>query len=184
MKIRIRKPAAPAAPAEEQPAPVDLTGLLPAGLQHGDLTPNRILSPQENLEAFLGRKPPPVSAEERRGIIARIRRGLAEALAQTPRLSLPVDDHLVPDILDALIAEAAAPGPRPPNDGSVRAWFIASAFDDLVQLPSNIFDRVTAADGTEHYLPIPAAVWLECLHELRSATARQAFAPSATDRRS
>jgi len=59
MKIRLRKPAARAAPAEEQPAPVDLTGLLPAGLRHGDLTPNRILSPQENLEAFLGRKPPP-----------------------------------------------------------------------------------------------------------------------------
>jgi hypothetical protein len=130
--------------------------------------PQASLMAMESLELFLGGPPLPVTPTQRKGILAQINKSIEETLAQALRLNLPIDEMLVTAILDHAIQEVQQPGYRPLNDGSVRAYLIESAFEDLIQIPSNLFDRVTAADGTENYIPITPETWRECLLERRS----------------
>jgi hypothetical protein len=41
-------------------------------------------------------------------------------------------------------------------------------FQELVQLPSNIFDRIAAVDGTEHYIPLTPETWISALEQVRT----------------
>jgi hypothetical protein len=122
-----------------------------------------------DLEAFLGRPPDKVNHTQIHGILQRLRVRLGEASREAEALGLVFDGPLVHEILDHLLTETRQPGHTPFNDGSVRAWFIDGLFADLIQYPSNIFEIVTAVDGTQTYLPLTPEAWAVCLAKLKNS---------------
>ena len=122
-----------------------------------------------NLEAFLGRPPDKVNQAQIKGILQRLRVRLGEASREAEALGLIFDGPLVNEVLDHLLTETRQPGHTPVNDSSVRAWFIEGLFADLIQYPSNIFEIVTAADGSQNYLPLTPEAWAVCLTSLKDS---------------
>ena len=59
-----------------------------------------------------------------------------------------------------------------PPDAPAAARLLAEAGhdqDDLIQYPSNIFEIVAAADGTQNYLPLTPEAWAVCLTRLKDS---------------
>ena len=168
MRIRIPTPtklSVPDAPASARllaeagydPPPVDILPSLPPP------------AAAANLEAFLGRPPDKVNQAQIKGILRRLRVRLGEASLEAAALGLDFDGPLVHEVLDHLLTETRQPGHTPFNDGSVRAWFVEGLFADLIQYPSNIFEIVTAADGSQNYLPLTPEAWATCLTKLKDS---------------
>ena len=141
MKIRLRRP----------PTPVPVR------------TPERV-----NLELFLGKAPEPATRQQLKGIVHKIEEQLAQAMVEARSLGVLVDGPFVAELLDHLLLEAVQPGYQPKNDGSVRSFLMEGTFQELVQLPSNIFDRIAAVDGTEHYIPLTPETWISALEQVRT----------------
>jgi hypothetical protein len=171
MKIRIRRPSsAPAAQSTDASASIRL--LDAGGYEASSPVSLPALPPPSaaaNLEAFLGRPPDKVNQSQIKGILRRLKVRLGEASAEAAALGIPFDGPLVHEVIDHLITETHTPGHTPFNNGSVRAWFIDGLFADLIQYPSNIFEIVTAADGTQNYLPLTPAAWALCLTKLKES---------------
>ena len=122
-----------------------------------------------NLEAFLGRPPDKVNQAQIKEILRWLRVRLGEASREAETLGLVFDRPLVNEVIDQLLTETRQPGHTPFNDGSVRAWFVEGLFADLIQYPSNIFEIVSAADGTQNYLPLTPEAWAVCLTKLKDS---------------
>lgn len=177
MKIRLPRALA-FRPAQSEntndPAPGlgHLSALADFGDRSSDTCP-RPITPSENLTEFLGRPPDKANTAQIRDIIRRLRTRLAEASDEARALSLPFDAVLLHELIDHLLTETKTTGHCPVNDGSVRAYFIDSLSEHLIQYPSNIFEIVTAADGNENYLPLAPETWAFCLTKLKETVQPQ-----------
>ena len=168
--MRIRVPRTSVLSPSNAPAAAQL--LAEAGYDQEPGTGTPLLPPPSaaaNLEAFLGRPPDKVNQAQISGILQRLRARLGEASREAEGLGLAFDGPLVHEVLDHLLTETRQPGHTPFNDGSARAWFVDGLFADLIQYPGNIFEVVTAVDGTQNYLPLTPEAWAVCLTKLRNS---------------
>jgi len=109
----------------------------------------------------------PISKDQMRKVLKRLRVLLGEAIEQGSRVGLDLSSVKLAALCGELIREAEELGYRPAYDDSVEGFFLGGVFDELMQQPSNIFDAVMGLDGVDYYVPLSAENWIACLEALR-----------------
>ncbi len=69
--------------------------------------------------------------------------------------------------VEAALREADGQPSPWPDGADARTFFIHGLYDEIVQVPSNLFEIKTFPDGTERYIPVAKATWKACLEALR-----------------
>ena len=121
----------------------------------------------EVVAEMTGHLPKPLTPEQMKPILHRLRVILGEAVEQGERVGVDLNAPKLAMLCDELLREASEPGYRPAFDDSVEGFFLGGVFDELVQQPSNIFDQVMGTDGREYYVPLTTEQWIACLQRLR-----------------
>lgn len=120
----------------------------------------------------LGKNARPQSVEDRATEIGRVARHLLaivrEHCASARRVGSPLDREAVETVVEALRTESFGRDPRPllRHPDPVAAWLREALFEDLLEVPGNVFFTTHLDEGTIRYEAMESSFWRECLREL------------------
>jgi hypothetical protein len=91
-----------------------------------------------------------------------------EHRASSRRIGSPLDEGALRAVFDALRVESLGGDPRAllQHPDPVAAWLRQALFEDLLEVPSNVFFTTRLDEETVRYEAMEAAFWRECLVEL------------------
>ena len=116
---------------------------------------------------------PPQDIEDRKGetrrIVKRLLAIIEEHRTAALRMSFVLDADTLDVVLRALEAETRGEDPSPilSDSDEIRAYLLASLYEDLLAEPSNILHTTHVAEDVVRYEAMEAAFWKECLAGLR-----------------
>lgn len=91
-----------------------------------------------------------------------------EHRASARRIGSPLDEGALRAVFDALRVESLGGDPRAllQHPDPVAAWLRQALFEDLLEVPGNLFSTTRLDEETVRYEAMEAAFWRECLVEL------------------
>lgn len=104
---------------------------------------------------------------ETRRVVHHLSAIVREHRASARRIGSPLDDWALRAVFDALRVESLGGDPRAllQHPDPVAAWLRQALFEDLLEVPSNVFFTTRLDEETVRYEAMEAAFWRECLEE-------------------
>jgi hypothetical protein len=104
---------------------------------------------------------------ETRRVVHHLSAIVREHRASARRIGSPLDDWALRAVFDALRVESLGGDPQSllQHPEPVAAWLRQALFEDLLEVPSNVFLTTRLDEETVRYEAMEAAFWRECLEE-------------------
>lgn len=100
-------------------------------------------------------------------VVERLQKLMTEYLAPAKSMGLKLKGEDILKVLDQAALLVEEPGSKAAFGETPEGYFLDGLYEEIIQQPGAIFEKVTDPDGREQYVPMPDAVWLACLNRLR-----------------
>lgn len=100
-------------------------------------------------------------------VVERLQKLMAEYLAPAKSMGLKLKGEDILKVLDQAVLRAEDPESKAAFGETPEGYFLDGLYEEIIQQPGAVFEKVADADGNEHYVPMTDAVWLACLGKLR-----------------
>jgi hypothetical protein len=102
-------------------------------------------------------------------VVERLQKVIAEYLAPAKSMKLKIGGPDILRVLEQAIVFAENPEARVAFGERPEDYFLDGLYEELIQQPGAIFEKVTDPEGKEQYVPLSDEVWLACLKNLRDS---------------
>jgi len=102
-----------------------------------------------------------------RPIVERLQKVMTEYLVPAKSMRLKIEGADILRVLDQAILFAEDPEVKAAFGERPEDYFLDGLYEELIQQPGAVFEKVPDPSGIEQYVPLSDAIWLACLKNLR-----------------